>query len=46
MKHYIKTITWKFKDSTEAYPQLKNKRIKITSPSDVFENFRFCLTEK
>lgn len=46
MKHYIRTITWKFKDSTETYPQLKNKRIKITSPSDVYENFRFCLKVK
>lgn len=46
MKHYIKTITWKFMDSTEIYPQLKNKRIKITAPSDVFENFRFCSTVK
>lgn len=46
MKHFIKNITWKFKDSTETYPQLKDKKIKIISPTDLFENFRFCLTEK
>lgn len=41
MKHYIKTVTWKFKDSTESYPQLKDRKIKITSPVEVFDNFRF-----
>lgn len=46
MKHYIKTITWKFQDSTETYPQLKDRKIKITGPQDLFENFRFCLTAK
>ena len=46
MKHYIKTITWKFKDSAESYPKLKNKRVKITCPTDLVENFSFCLTER
>lgn len=46
MKHYIKNITWKFMDSTEVYPQLKNRKIKITSPTELFTNFRFCLMEK
>jgi DNA repair protein RadC len=42
MKHnIIKTITWRFKDSTESYPQLKNRKVKITSPNEVYENFSF-----
>ena len=41
MKHYIRTITWKFQDSAIAYPQLEHKRIKITSPHDIFQNFAF-----
>ena len=43
MKHYIKTITWRFKDSSEEYPNLKDKKAKITSPKDLYENFSFCL---
>ena len=43
MKHYIKSITWKFQDSTEAYPQLKDRKVKITSPSQLYEEFSFCL---
>jgi hypothetical protein len=43
MKHYMKTITWKFKDSSEVYPQLKESKIRVTSPVDIYENFRFCL---
>lgn len=46
MKHYIKTITWKFQDSSETYPQLKDRKVKITGPQDLFENFRFCSTVK
>jgi hypothetical protein len=41
MKHYIRNITWKFQDSTEVYPQLKNRKVKITEPRTLFENFRF-----
>lgn len=41
MKHYIKSITWKFKDVTVEYPELKNKRIKVTSPKDIANNFSF-----
>ena len=46
MKHYIKTVTWKFQDSAVEYPQLKNNRIKITAPLQLFEQFRFCLMVK
>ncbi len=41
MKHCIKTVVWKFKDCTIEYPQLKDRRIKVTSPQDVFDYFRF-----
>ena len=41
MKHYIKSITWKFRDATIEYPELKERKIKITSPVEVFQNFRF-----
>jgi hypothetical protein len=41
MKYYIKNITWKFKDSSETYPQLKDRKVKITDPKTLFENFRF-----
>ena len=43
MKHYIRNITWKFKDSTETYPQLKDRKIKVSGPEDIFNNFRFYL---
>jgi hypothetical protein len=46
MKHYIRNITWKFKDSTETYPQLKDRKVKITDPKALFDNFRFCLMAK
>lgn len=46
MKHYIKNVMWKFKDSTEIYPQLKDKKIKVVCPEDIFNNFRFCSMEK
>ncbi len=46
MKHYIKTVTWKFQDSAVEYPQLKNNRIKITAPIQLYEQFRFYLMEK
>jgi len=41
MKRCIKTISWKFKDTSEQYPQLKDKRIKITSPAVLHEAFSF-----
>ncbi|MBK8946636.1 MAG: hypothetical protein IPM32_15380 [Ignavibacteriae bacterium] len=41
MKQCIKTITWKFKDTSESYPELKDKQVKVTSPSDIYENFNF-----
>ena len=41
MKHSIKTITWKLKDSSETYPELKDRKVKITSPETMYENFKF-----
>ena len=37
MKHYIKAISWKFQDSALEYPQLKNNRVKITAPLQLYE---------
>ena len=45
-KHYIRNITWKFQDSTETYPQLKDRKIKVTSPEDLFNAFHFCSMDK
>ena len=41
MKHYIKNVSWRFNDCSSMYPELNNKRIKIQSPEDVFNNFSF-----
>ena len=41
MKFYIKNITWRFSDSAISYPQLQQKRIKITCPQDIFTSFAF-----
>ncbi len=41
MKSYIKTISWKFRDAEVDYPQLKDRKIKITSPNEIYENFNF-----
>src|ERR1035437_2537150 len=46
MKHFLKTVTWKFKDVTSEYPELNEKRIKITSPQDIFEHFAFLFTDQ
>lgn len=44
MKHAVlKTISWKFKDAEESYPELKDRKVKITSPSEIYENFSFLL---
>ena len=44
MKHYIKQITWRFQEAAETNPQLKNRKIKVTSPADIVDNFRFYST--
>ena len=41
MKQCIKTISWKFKDTGETYHEQKNKHVKITSSSTIYENFNF-----
>ena len=46
MKHFLKTVTWKFKDVTSEYPELNEKRIKITSPRDIFEHFAFLFNDQ
>jgi hypothetical protein len=44
MKNYIKQITWKFRDSSIEYPQLKERKVRVTSAKDIYDNFRICLT--
>jgi DNA repair protein RadC len=39
MKHYIRTISWKFQDSTALYPNLPKVKIFIRSPEDLFKHF-------
>jgi len=41
MKTYIRTISWKFRDAEVEYPQLKDRKIKITSPQEIYDNFHF-----
>ncbi|PIP76711.1 MAG: DNA repair protein RadC [Ignavibacteria bacterium CG22_combo_CG10-13_8_21_14_all_37_15] len=37
----VKTISWKFRDLQESYPELVDRQMKITSPQDVFVQFSF-----
>ncbi|MFA6978636.1 MAG: JAB domain-containing protein [Ignavibacteriaceae bacterium] len=37
----IKTISWKFRDIQESYPELADCQKKITSPEDVYAQFSF-----
>lgn len=37
----IKTISWKFRDVSESYPEIPNPLTKITCPQDLFEQFKF-----
>lgn len=41
MKKYIRTITWKFADASHQYPELKDKNVRIQSPQDLYEAFKF-----
>lgn len=38
MKHYVKTITWKFQDCISTYPELDTK-LYIHGPEDAFRQF-------
>ncbi|MBI5020554.1 MAG: hypothetical protein HZB59_03885 [Ignavibacteriales bacterium] len=46
MKHYIKTITWRFSDCSTTYPSLKDSKIYINSPSDVSQHFQFLFKDQ
>ena len=37
----IRTISWKFRDSSIEYPELAGREVKITSPDMIYDNFRF-----
>lgn len=36
----LKTISYKFRDVSEAYPEIANQRQKITCPQDMYDNFK------
>ena len=40
-KHYLKSISWKFNDTSKTYPEITHNSIRIKSPSDVYDNFKF-----
>jgi len=40
----MKTVTWQFSEVNSIYPELNEKKIKITSPRDIFDNFAFLFT--
>jgi DNA repair protein RadC len=46
MKHFIRQVTWKFRDCAETYPQLSSEKIYVRSPDDVFRNFKFLFTDQ
>ena len=46
MKHYIRTITWKFCDSTTIYPELPNDKLYIRSPEDIVRHFQFLFKDQ
>jgi DNA repair protein RadC len=39
MKHFIRTISWKFHDATILYPNLPKQNVIVRSPEDLFNNF-------
>jgi DNA repair protein RadC len=46
MKHYLKTITWKFSDCTTSYPDISDTKIYIRAPDDVIKYFRFLFKDE
>jgi DNA repair protein RadC len=42
----MKTVTWQFSEVNSIYPELNEKKIKITSPRDIFDNFAFLFTDQ
>ncbi len=46
MKTCIRTVSWRFQDGAATCPQLKDKRIAISSPEDVLRHFRFLFKDQ
>jgi hypothetical protein len=41
MKYCTRTVTWRFRDSTETIPELADvSRLSVHSPEDVVKNYR------
>jgi DNA repair protein RadC len=46
MKHYIKTVSWRFHDSSVAYPGLTDSKLYLTSPQEVYKSFYFLFKDE
>jgi DNA repair protein RadC len=46
MKHFIKTISWKFKDCTSTFPGLPDQKLYFRTPEDVTRNFAFLFNNQ
>ena len=42
----ITTVKWLFRDSVDAYPELKGKDMKISTPDILYKNFRFLFEKE
>jgi DNA repair protein RadC len=41
-KYHLRTVTWKFRDSSEMLPrEVPKKNVQVLSPEDLFRGFRF-----
>jgi DNA repair protein RadC len=46
MKHYIRSVSWRFSDCTMAYPGLPKEQIFINNPQDVVRHFRLLFKDQ
>jgi DNA repair protein RadC len=46
MSDSIKTITWKFSDCSNVYPDLPQEKIYVQGPEDVYRNFLFLFKQQ
>ena len=46
MRHYIRTVSWKWSDPTQVYPALTTDKIYIKGPEDLFRQFLFLFKDE
>lgn len=46
MKHWLRTITWKFADCQSRYPELNTGKVLIRGPEDVIRHFQFLFKDE